>query len=55
MWPYRLPKGFIICDVTRINITKEILLFTPNLAYRDYVVYFMPFYQCHFLCLKIYF
>ena len=25
-----LPKGFVICDVTRINITKEVLLFAPN-------------------------
>ena len=28
-----LPKGFVICDVTRINITKEVLLFTPNQTY----------------------
>ena len=26
-WLYRLPKGFVICDVTRINITKEVITF----------------------------
>ena len=41
MWPYRLPKGFIICDVTRINITKEILLFTPNLAYTEITLFIL--------------
>ena len=32
-WLYRRQEGFVICDVTRINITKEILLFIPNQAY----------------------
>ena len=27
-WLYRLPRGFVICHVTRINITKEVLLYT---------------------------
>ena len=26
-WLYHLPKGFVICDVTRINITKEVITF----------------------------
>ena len=26
-WLYRLPKGFVICDVTLINITKEVITF----------------------------
>ena len=32
---YRLPKGFVICNVTGINITKEVLLFTPNQTYTE--------------------
>ena len=34
-WLYRLPIYFAVCDVTRINITKEALLFTPNQAYTE--------------------
>ena len=34
-WLYRLPIYFAVCDVTRINITKEVLLFTPNQAYTE--------------------
>ena len=30
-----LIKGFVICDVTRINITKEVLFFTPNKTYTE--------------------
>ena len=32
-WLYRLLTGFVICDVSRINITKEILHFTTNQTY----------------------
>ena len=45
-----LQKGFVILVVTRINITKEV-----NQAYTGCVACYMPLYQCHFLCLKIYF
>ena len=34
-WLYRLPKGFVICDVARINIIKQVLLFTPNQTYTE--------------------
>ena len=34
-WLYRLPKGFVICDVTRINITKEVLFLSPNQTYTE--------------------
>ena len=27
---YRLPKGFVTCDATGINFTKEVLFFTHN-------------------------
>ena len=38
-WPYRLPKGFVICDVTRINITEEVLPFTPNQTYTEITLF----------------
>ena len=34
-WLYRLPKGFVICYITCINITKEVLLFTSNKVYTE--------------------
>ena len=34
-WLYHLPKGFAICNGTRINITKEDLLFTPNQTFTE--------------------
>ena len=34
-WLYRLPKDFVLCDVARINITKEVLIFTPNQTYTE--------------------
>ena len=32
-------KGFVICDVTCINITKEIFLFIPNQAYTEIMLF----------------
>ena len=32
---FRLTKDFVICDVTRINITKEVLLYTPNQGHTE--------------------
>ena len=34
-WLYRLPKGFVVCDVTCLNVTKEFPLFTPNQTYTE--------------------
>ena len=49
---YRLPKGFFIFDVTHINITKEVHLFTPNQVTQRLCAYYIPFYQCHFFVFK---